>query len=114
MGGRLLCRSPREYSPDIRLGSLRAFDSPLRAFHSRIGCYRPLGNRNAHAMDSSAGGHSPFRLLGQRRFAPFFWTQFCGAANDNVFKFSFTLLVTYQAVAGAGGVALDASTAANL
>ena len=26
-----------------------------------------------------------FALLGQRRFAPFFWTQFCGAANDNLF-----------------------------
>ena len=39
---------------------------------------------------------SQWRLLGQRRFAPFFWTQFAGAANDNLFKFSFTVLVTYQ------------------
>lgn len=37
-----------------------------------------------------------FALLSQRRFAPFFWTQFLGAANDNVFKFAFTLMVTYQ------------------
>ena len=37
-----------------------------------------------------------FALLKQRRFAPFFWTQFLGAANDNVFKFAFTLMVTYQ------------------
>ena len=37
-----------------------------------------------------------FALLGQRRFAPFFWTQFLGACNDNVFKFAFTILVTYQ------------------
>ena len=37
-----------------------------------------------------------FALLGQRRFAPFFWTLFCGAANDNLFKFAFTVLVTYQ------------------
>ena len=37
-----------------------------------------------------------FALLGQRRFAPFFWTQFLGAGNDNVFKFAFTILVTYQ------------------
>jgi 1-acyl-sn-glycerol-3-phosphate acyltransferase len=37
-----------------------------------------------------------FALLGQRRFAPFFWTQFCGAANDNLFKFAFTVMVTYQ------------------
>jgi 1-acyl-sn-glycerol-3-phosphate acyltransferase len=39
---------------------------------------------------------SQFALLGQRRFAPFFWTQFFGAANDNVLKFAFTVLVTYQ------------------
>ncbi|WP_332748871.1 MFS transporter [Hydrogenophaga sp.] len=37
-----------------------------------------------------------FALLRQRRFAPFFWTQFLGAANDNLFKFAFTVLVTYQ------------------
>ena len=37
-----------------------------------------------------------FGLLAQRRFAPFFWTQFLGAANDNLFKFAFTVLVTYQ------------------
>ncbi|MDQ2926629.1 MAG: MFS transporter [Pseudomonadota bacterium] len=37
-----------------------------------------------------------FALLGQRRFAPFFWTQFLGAGNDNLFKFAFTVLVTYE------------------
>ena len=37
-----------------------------------------------------------FALLKQRRFAPFFWVQFLGAGNDNVFKFAFTVLVTYQ------------------
>ena len=42
-------------------------------------------------------GHpNQFALLKQRRFAPFFWTQFSGAANDNVFKFAFTVMVTYQ------------------
>ena len=42
-------------------------------------------------------GHAnQFALLTQRRFAPFFWTQFLGAGNDNVFKFAFTILVTYQ------------------
>lgn len=41
--------------------------------------------------------HSQFRLLGVRRFAPFFWTQFLGAMNDNVFKVAFTSLVTYHA-----------------
>ena len=37
-----------------------------------------------------------FALLRQRRFAPFFWTQFLGAGNDNLFKFAFTVLVTFQ------------------
>ncbi|MGE8318992.1 MAG: MFS transporter, partial [Comamonas sp.] len=48
--------------------------------------------------DPAAGPAHPnqFALLGQRRFAPFFWTQFAGAANDNLFKFAFTVMVTYQ------------------
>ena len=44
-------------------------------------------------MSTSA---NQFALLRQRRFAPFFWTQFCGAGNDNLFKFAFTVMVTYQ------------------
>ena len=52
--------------------------------------------------------HSQFRLLGERRFAPLFWTQFLGAANDNLFKFAFTLLATYQAARWGGG---DGATA---
>jgi hypothetical protein len=39
---------------------------------------------------------SQFALLRQRRFAPFFWTQFLGAGNDNLFKFALTVLLTYQ------------------
>src|SRR5882757_4675872 len=50
-------------------------------------------------------------LLTQRRFAPFFWTQFLGAANDNVFRFSFTLLVTYR---GPAYTTLSTATAVNL
>jgi len=37
-----------------------------------------------------------FALLTQRRFGPFFWVQFLGAGNDNLFKFAFTVMVTYQ------------------
>ena len=48
------------------------------------------------ASDRSREHPNQFALLGQRRFAPFFWTQFCGAANDNLFKFAFTVMVTYQ------------------
>lgn len=40
-----------------------------------------------------------FALLRQRRFAPFFWTQFGGAGNDNLFKFAFTVMVAYRAEA---------------
>ncbi|HEU0199355.1 MAG TPA: MFS transporter [Burkholderiaceae bacterium] len=46
---------------------------------------------------SETPDQSQFALLKQRRFAPFFATQFLGAANDNVFKYAFTLLVTYKA-----------------
>ncbi len=45
---------------------------------------------------SHAAHPNQFALLKQRRFAPFFWTQFLGAMNDNVFKFAFTVLVTYK------------------
>jgi 1-acyl-sn-glycerol-3-phosphate acyltransferase len=46
---------------------------------------------------SEPHGHSnQFALLRQRRFGPFFWVQFLGAGNDNVFKFAFTVMVTYQ------------------
>lgn len=47
-------------------------------------------------MSQPTPAPSQFALLRQRRFAPFFWTQFAGAANDNLFKFAFTVLVTYQ------------------
>jgi 1-acyl-sn-glycerol-3-phosphate acyltransferase len=39
-----------------------------------------------------------FSLLSQRRFAPFFWTQFLGAFNDNVFKTALLTILTYDAL----------------
>jgi 1-acyl-sn-glycerol-3-phosphate acyltransferase len=39
---------------------------------------------------------SQFRLLGERRFGPFFAVQFLGAANDNVFKQALVILLAYQ------------------
>lgn len=50
----------------------------------------------AHGPSEPASHPNQFALMGQRRFAPFFWTQFAGAANDNLFKFAFTVMVTYQ------------------
>jgi 1-acyl-sn-glycerol-3-phosphate acyltransferase len=40
---------------------------------------------------------SQFTLLKQRRFAPFFWTQFLGAFNDNLFKTALIVILTYDA-----------------
>ena len=39
---------------------------------------------------------SQFRLLAERRFAPFFGVQFLGAFNDNVFKQALMILLAYQ------------------
>jgi 1-acyl-sn-glycerol-3-phosphate acyltransferase len=53
----------------------------------------PAGN----TVDVMHHAHpNQFTLLTQRRFAPFFWVQFLGAGNDNLFKFAFTVMVTFQ------------------
>src|SRR5690349_17054022 len=51
------------------------------------------------------------KLLSERRFAPFFWTQFLGAFNDNVFKNALVILFTIQAPSD---VSLDRDTLVNL
>jgi 1-acyl-sn-glycerol-3-phosphate acyltransferase len=58
-----------------------------------------------------AGSHSQYDLLRQRRFAPFFWTQFLGAANDNVLKNALVIFVAFGATAG---TALDPNALVNL
>ncbi len=62
-------------------------------------------------MTASSQGSSQFALLGERRFAPFFWTQFLGAFNDNLFKFAFTVMVTFHASADS---AMDPALVVNL
>jgi 1-acyl-sn-glycerol-3-phosphate acyltransferase len=42
-------------------------------------------------------GDSQFRMLGERRFLPFFGTQALGAFNDNVYKNSLVIIATYHA-----------------
>ena len=46
----------------------------------------------------SEQSQSQFSLLKTKRFAPFFWTQFFGAFNDNVFKNALLGLFTFSAV----------------
>jgi len=54
---------------------------------------------------------SQFSLLGQRRFAPFFATQFLGALNDNIFRNGLIILITFQGVLVVG---MDHSQLANV
>lgn len=65
-------------------------------------------------MQASAQSHderSQFALLRERRFLPFFVTQFLGALNDNVFKQALVALLTFQA---ATLTSLDAGVLVNL
>jgi MFS family permease len=50
--------------------------------------------------DSAAVVKSQFHLFAQRRFLPFFVTQFLGALNDNLFKNALLVIVVSSAVAG--------------
>ncbi|TWI66345.1 1-acyl-sn-glycerol-3-phosphate acyltransferase [Pseudoduganella lurida] len=54
---------------------------------------------------------SQFALLKQRRFAPFFWTQFLGAFNDNLFKTALIVVLTFDA---ASWTSLSPSMVTNL
>ena len=62
-------------------------------------------------MSGDGGARSQFTLLRERRFAPFFWTQFLGAGNDNVFKNAFVVFVTFDA---ASHLVIDAGMVVNL
>ena len=52
-----------------------------------------------------------FSLLTERRFAPFFLTQFLGAFNDNIFRNGLIIVITFQGVKVFG---LSASELANI
>lgn len=47
-------------------------------------------------MDTEDIPENQFRLLRQRRFLPFFITQFMGAFNDNVFKNALIILIAFH------------------
>ncbi|MFZ2632943.1 MAG: MFS transporter [Desulfosalsimonadaceae bacterium] len=48
-----------------------------------------------NVREAAATGKSQFGLMTVKRFAPFFWTQFLGAFNDNVFKNGLMIMLAY-------------------
>ena len=54
------------------------------------------GNDNRMAAPASSSPRGPFQLMTLRRFAPYFWTQFMGAFNDNVFKNALMLMIAFR------------------
>lgn len=60
-------------------------------------------------------GHATDRaLLGQRRFAGLFWTQFFGAFNDNLFKSAISLVFVYGGLIAADATDIVVNLAAGL
>jgi 1-acyl-sn-glycerol-3-phosphate acyltransferase len=62
-------------------------------------------------VNQPPAGHSQFRLLSERRFAPFFGVQFLGAFNDNVFKQALVIMLAYET---ASFTAMSSDTLQNL
>ncbi|MEM7003796.1 MAG: MFS transporter [Pseudomonadota bacterium] len=66
------------------------------------------------AQQTTASGSSQFALLGQRRFAGLFYTQFLGAFNDNIFKAALSLIFVFHGVVATESVDLFVNLAAAL
>lgn len=62
-----------------------------------------------------SASHNQFGLLKERRFAPFFWTQFLGAFNDNVYKNAVLILLVFEAASfGLKGAVFNADLVTQL
>ena len=66
-----------------------------------------MGKNTEHISDK---GRGQFSLLGTRRFAPFFFTQFLGAFNDNFFKNVLIICIAYTL---GSGVSSESNTLIN-
>ena len=74
-------------------------------------CCSATRDRPVEFDKTSTTTRNQFFLFTQRRFGPFFATQFLGALNDNVFKNALLILIAFQ-VAGLGS--FDSNTLINL
>ena len=70
-----------------------------------------MSQPTADPLESRMHPPNQFDLLRQRRFAPFFWTQFLGAGNDNIYKNALIIFVAFHA---ASITTLDAHALVNL
>jgi 1-acyl-sn-glycerol-3-phosphate acyltransferase len=94
-----------------------------RSISSRIAANAEAGESTTRQPDEGIGPcatvpegtpgtpESPFSLLRQRRFGPFFLTQFFAAFNDNVYKNALIILIAFQT---AGNNRAHADTLVNL
>src|SRR2546426_224799 len=68
------------------------------------------GQNGTIKRDEARERMGQFALLGARRFGPFFWTQFLGALNDNLFKNALVILFAFQV----SGAVFSTNTLGNL
>jgi len=71
----------------------------------------PTGQQSDAEILVAGPPNSQFSLLRQRRFGPFFLTQFFGAFNDNVYKNALIILIAFQSAGQGLG---ESSTLINL
>ena len=80
------------------------FDFVLKriAALSRDGAFPTVRSKRATSSTSAWPAIASSSSCASAASRPLFWTQFLGAANDNLFKFAFTLLATYHAAEWGG------------
>jgi 1-acyl-sn-glycerol-3-phosphate acyltransferase len=78
---------------------------------ARVDAGNPSDQRPVPQSRASDAPANQFSLLRQRRFGPFFLTQFFGAFNDNVYKNALIILIAFQSAGRGLG---DSDTLINL
>lgn len=65
-----------------------------------------MDNQQTTRNETTHLNQSQFTLLKRKRFAPFFFTQFLGALNDNVYKNSLLAMITFGLIASSPDISL--------